>query len=195
LLELALERISSMDRENSLILEIGTGCGALAICMAREKKGMVRIVATDISTGALQIARENASMHGCEGYISFVKADLFPPLKGPEVDLIVCNPPYIPSSHIPALDPEIKDYEPRWAIDGGPDGLDQIRRIIALSPFFLKPKGELLMEIGFDQAERVVRIIEENGCFDETTISHDLSGKERIVWARMGSGNARIHGG
>jgi release factor glutamine methyltransferase len=186
LVELALIRIKAMARGNPLIMDIGTGCGAIAISIAKETNGKVRIIATDISMEALKIANLNARLNGCEGNILFVKADLFPPLKGKEVDLIVCNPPYVPSFKIPFLDPEIKNYEPIMAIDGGPDGLDYIKKIISHSTYFLKSGGELIMEIGFDQGERVIKLIEEIGCFDEKALNFDLSGKERVIWARKG---------
>lgn len=187
LLEIALKRIPLLQHgpKGYLFLDLGTGCGALAICVAKELKGRkARILATDISLAALRIAIENASRLGYRNEISFILADLFPPVRKKEIDLVICNPPYIPTSQIQALEAEIKDFEPREAVDGGPDGLALIRRIIAISPTYLKPGGVLILEVDSSQADGVAEMMRRDEGFDSALIHKDLEGRKRAVEAQ-----------
>ena len=166
-----------------LVLELGTGSGAIAISLAKEVKEIF-IVATDISREALGLARENALRADVERKIGFVNGDLFNALqsgkeKGP-FDLIVSNPPYVTRSEIGSLAKEVRS-EPRIALDGGEDGLDFYRRIISQAPSHLQAEGWLLLELGQGQGARVSALIEEKGGFSKPQIFSDLSGIERVV--------------
>jgi len=169
------------------ILEIGTGSGAIAIALAKEKKDIF-LVATDISRDALGLARENAESAGVQNQIKFVNGDLFDPFclfkkRGP-FDLILSNPPYINRPEIHTLAKDVRDYEPIIALDGGEDGLDFYRRIISQAPFYLREKGWLLLEIGQGQSKKVAEQIERRGVFLKPQILPDLSGIERVVKAQ-----------
>jgi release factor glutamine methyltransferase len=168
------------------ILELCTGVGGIAIALARELPHAA-ILATDISRRALRIARENAKTHGVADRITFLRGDLWRALdgRGPEglADLVVSNPPYIPSRAIPTLMAEVQ-WEPRQALDGGEDGLVFHRAIIAGAPRRLRPGGFLLLEIGADQAEAVRGLFESAGGFDAPGVYRDLAGRDRVVAAR-----------
>jgi release factor glutamine methyltransferase len=153
-------------------LEIGTGSGAVAIALAlRGGSG----VATDVSPRALEIARENAARHGVPDRIRFVEADLF---AGGTFDLVVSNPPYVAADELEALPPEVK-HEPRLALDGGPEGLDVIRRIVAGAR---ARAPRLLLECAPHQAERVRDLALRAG-FSSVRIYRDLDGFDRVVEA------------
>ncbi|MEK6546109.1 MAG: HemK/PrmC family methyltransferase, partial [Nitrospinota bacterium] len=170
------------------ILDIGTGCGNIAVSIAVECRDC-HIFAVDKSDASLLVAKENAIIHNIAGRITFLKGDLYspfnpplPPLvkggKGGFFDIIVSNPPYIPTEDIKGLMPEVKDWEPIEALDGGKDGLEVIRRIIDGAQ-----GGCIVMEIGFGQAEDVRNIIKETGKFSDIRFIKDLSGIERVVVA------------
>lgn len=169
-----------------ILIDLCTGSGAVAIALARELPGAA-LFATDISRRALRIARSNAEAHGVVDRITFLRGNLWRALNGDgpggQTDLVVSNPPYIPSGIIPTLMPEIQ-WEPRRALDGGRDGLEFHRAIIAGAPQHIRPGGFLLLEIGADQAESVARLLEESGGFDETRVLPDLAGRDRVVIAR-----------
>jgi release factor glutamine methyltransferase len=165
------------------ILELGTGSGAIAVALATELPG-ASILATDISSQALSVARDNASAHGVTS-ISFLEGDLYKPLRDEKktFDLIISNPPYISSADIPRLPGGIRDYEPHSALDGGSDGLDFYRRIIAGAHRFLKPGGWLLLEVGDKQSRDVSALISRTGHFSSPGTAKDLLGIERVVKA------------
>jgi release factor glutamine methyltransferase len=165
------------------ILELGTGSGAIAVALAAELPG-ASILATDISSQALLVARENASAHGVTS-IRFLQGDLYEPLLGKRkvFDLIISNPPYIPSDEIPRLPAGIRNYEPHDALDGGSDGLDCYRRITADVHRFLKPGGWLLLEVGDKQSKDVSAMISGTGHFSSPETVKDLLGIERVVKA------------
>ena len=165
------------------ILEIGTGSGAISVALAKELPKAF-IIATDISPDALSVARENAYFHGVKS-IKFIEGDLYDPIKYQRnsFDLIISNPPYIPSGEISGLPPGIRDYEPHIAIDGGSDGLEYHRKIAIGAHNYLKPGGCLLLEVGINQSERVSNIISQTGKFSPPKILKDLSNVERVVKA------------
>jgi release factor glutamine methyltransferase len=187
------------------ILDIGTGCGNIAVSVAVECHDC-HILAVDKSDASLSVAKENAIIHNVAGRITFLKGDLYspfnpplPPLvrggKGGFFDIIVSNPPYIPTEDIKGLMPEVKDWEPIEALDGGKDGLEVIKKIINAAPEFLKPTpaglkqglgGCIVMEIGFGQAEDVRNIIKETGKFSDIKVIKDLSDIERVIVAELG---------
>ena len=164
------------------VLDFGTGSGCLGITLA-VKCPKAQIHALDISAGALALARENAARHNVSDRIGFFQGDGFTPLPpGLRVDLIVANPPYIPSSELSALQPDVRDYEPHRALDGGPDGLDYYRRLSLESPPFLTSRGKIMLEIGDGQAEPVRSLFEEQKWIVEAIIA-DYTQRPRIVIA------------
>jgi release factor glutamine methyltransferase len=190
--ELLVEQSLSILSENLLrrtphVLDIGTGSGAIAISLAKERRDLF-IVATDISGEALLLARENAMSSGVLHQITFVKGDLFGPFrrlrKKEPFDLIVSNPPYIHRLEIQNLAREIKDHEPFVALDGGEDGMDFFRGIISRAPSYLRKGGWLLLEVGEDQGEKAAGLMEQEGFFSRPERIKDFSGIERVVKAQ-----------
>ncbi|MCD6508292.1 peptide chain release factor N(5)-glutamine methyltransferase [Candidatus Poribacteria bacterium] len=179
--ELLVEEIARRlkDEKPGEILDVGTGCGAIAISLAKFLPEW-RVVATDVSEGAIELACQNAEAIGVE--VDFKIGDMFEPVDGMRFDCIVSNPPYIPSDQISNLQPEI-GYEPREALDGGRDGLEVIRRLILNSTRHIHPGGLIGIEIGFDQAQKAIKLMEEAGYADVEVI-RDYSGIERILIAR-----------
>ena len=164
--------------EGQSVLDLCTGSGAIAVSVYKEleKHGRkVQMTAVDISADALALAAENAEYNGAE--IKFVQSDLFKRLRG-RFDIIVSNPPYIPSADIEGLQREVKDFEPRLALDGGADGLDIYRRIAEEASKYLNRDGMLLMEVGEGQAEAVVRLF-KNCAY--SMIVKDFNGVDRYV--------------
>lgn len=182
LVEAVLEELR--DRPVPNILEIGTGSGAIAVAIALENRS-ARIVATDIDRLALEAARFNAENLGVSGCIDFVASDLFTALReGSKFDVICCNPPYIPSDVIPTLEPEI-NFEPRRALDGGPDGLNVIRQLVSQARNYLAERGVLIIEIGSEQEAWVREMFETLGGLHDVHTFPDLSGKPRVVSGRL----------
>lgn len=163
------------------ILDLCTGSGCIALGILNYTNGTTAYC-TDISDEALELASENAETLGFAERITFEKTDLFPG-KEMKADLIVSNPPYISSSVIETLQPEVKDYEPRLALDGGGDGLDFYRRIAAGARDYLFSSGYLIMEIGFDQADQVKQLLLDEGCYHDIEVIKDFSGNDRVVKA------------
>jgi release factor glutamine methyltransferase len=171
------------------ILDLATGTGAIAITLAKELKE-VSIVATDISDIAIKVAKENAKLHGVQKHITFLKGDIFHPLqeKVEFFNLIVSNPPYIPRGDIKDLQPEVKGFEPKIALDGDKDGLSFYRRILPQVDKYLMNDGWLILEVGKGQAHKVAKLIEDCGEFHLTSIVKDFSEIERVVTAQKSSG-------
>ncbi|MBD3357352.1 MAG: peptide chain release factor N(5)-glutamine methyltransferase [Chitinivibrionales bacterium] len=167
------------------ILDIGTGSGAIAVALAKERPAAI-ITATDISASALETAKRNAALNHVTA-ITFRHGDLFDPVRDREhnFDLIVSNPPYIPTDETSRLPKGLRDYEPYSAFDGGPDGLALYRRIIREAPRYLKADGILMVEVGYDQSTAVSNLIREAGGFRPPETVRDLSGLERVVKAQM----------
>jgi release factor glutamine methyltransferase len=166
------------------ILDLGTGCGAIALALAsREPQHL--FFASDIFKAATRIAKQNAKRHALDDRIHFFVGDWMEPLQGKTklFDLIISNPPYVPSGGIPELQPEIYKYEPLSALDGEEDGLGCLRKIIGAAHRLLKPRGSLVLEIGYDQKVAVQRVIERCGKYEEVVFSRDYSGMDRV--ARM----------
>lgn len=165
------------------VLDLGTGSGCLAIAIAKNcPKALIH--ATDISEEALAVARQNTKIHGLTERISLFLGDGFnavPPAA--RYDLIVTNPPYIASNVIPKLEPEVRDHDPRAALDGGPDGLAVIRRIAADGPTFMKPASTLMLEFGDEQAAAMQKIFSALP-WQVQSIEKDFSARERFLIAR-----------
>ncbi|PIU51792.1 peptide chain release factor N(5)-glutamine methyltransferase, partial [Candidatus Desantisbacteria bacterium CG07_land_8_20_14_0_80_39_15] len=173
--------------DSPLIVDIGTGCGNIAIALAKSIP-CFRIYATDISSEALELARENAKKNAVsKERISFLQGDLFKPLNDlnlfNKIDILVSNPPYIPSGEIENLPSEVL-FEPRIAIDGEFDGLGFYRKIINESPLYLKNGGYLFLEIGFNQADEVKRLISKNSNFTKPDVVLDYMGIDRIIFTQ-----------
>lgn len=170
------------------ILELGTGSGAIAVSLAKEKPAP-EIWATDISPAALEVARTNASRHGVAHKIHFCAGDLFEAVayltgRWGFFQMIVSNPPYVRSEEFDRLPRDVRDFEPRIALDGGPDGLDFYRRIVRAGRLYLASSGLVLFEIGEDMADEVVRLFTDAGCFTPARVYRDYSGRDRVVSAR-----------
>ena len=165
------------------ILDLCTGSGIIGIalkkiCFASD------VVMSDISDKALEVAAFNAKENKAD--VKIIKSDMFEGLKDEKpFNMIVSNPPYIPSKAIEELEPEVKDHDPMLALSGGEDGLDFYRKIALEAPKHLLPKGELLMEIGYDQGDDVTKILTESGAFENIEIMKDLAGNDRVAYARL----------
>ncbi len=165
--------------DDALVVDVGTGSGCIVISLALARPGW-RCVGLDISADALALARENAAALGVETRIAFAQAGLSDCLDPESADAIVANLPYIASGECDRLPRDVRDFDPRTALDGGPDGLDVIRDIVPDAAIALRPGGRLFLEIGETQAAAVQRILEAEG-FREITISRDLAGRDRIA--------------
>jgi len=150
-------QLASEKSPRNLFYDIGTGSGVLAIVLAREFPE-ARIVATDISSHALTVAKRNASRHGVADRITFIETSFLDGLDEP-AQLIVSNPPYVPALSKPALSPEVRDYEPSVAVYGGDDGLEGLRRVLEESTVRLVAGGWLIVEFGYGQEEAVVKLV------------------------------------
>ncbi|MDB6024485.1 MAG: Release factor glutamine methyltransferase [Verrucomicrobiales bacterium] len=168
----------------AIALDLCTGSGCLAIAMATHSPG-ARLYATDISAEALDCARQNVTKHNVADRIELLQGDGFTPIPAEvSFDLIVSNPPYISSAEIETLEPEVRDFDPRLALDGGTDGLDFYRRIAADARRFLKPDGRIMLEFGDGQATAIAEIFHAQNWVVET-IERDYTQRERILIAHL----------
>ena len=164
------------------LIDLGTGTGAIAITLVKNCPD-VEAVMTDISAGALETACENALINGVKNRISAIEGSWFEAVEG-RFDMIVSNPPYIDSNQVDQLDPDVRDFDPRAALDGGPDGLDAYRSIARDCETFLAEDGVIALEIGFDQKQTVTAIFRDAGYARLEAVS-DLGGNDRVlVFAR-----------
>ena len=166
------------------ILDLCTGSGAIAVSLAKYIEGS-QITATDISRKALSIAKLNATNNNVEDRITFVSSDLFQNISEEKYDIIVSNPPYIKRKVIKTLDEEVK-REPIIALDGGNDGLDFYKKIIGNAYQYLKYKGYLCLEIGYDQKDEVIDLINKEEKYIDTYSKKDLFDNDRIVITKLG---------
>lgn len=181
LVEVVLERTRHLSM-CMRALDLCTGSGCVGITLARERP-TTQIVMTDVSADALTVARENALRLGAYNLASF-QGDLFAALNpNLRFDVIASNPPYIASAEIPTLMADVRDFEPKLALDGGRDGLDLVRRIVKEAPAHLEKNGIVALEIGYDEAERTRAIFSEHGFADIET-KRDYGKIERVVSAR-----------
>lgn len=169
------------------LVDVGTGSGCLAIACA-FKLPDARVAAVDLSPAALDVARQNARRHNLTDRVEFLEGDLLAPLAGaPPFDAIVSNPPYIPTADVANLEPGVRDHEPTLALDGGPDGLDVVRRLIQQAAPMLKPGGRLILEIGAAQETPVRELIAEAGVWELRPTVRDLQGHPRVIHATRNS--------
>jgi release factor glutamine methyltransferase len=182
IVESALERLADANRAWR-IADVGTGSGCIAVAVASERPA-ASFTATDLSEAALDVARQNASRHGVGDRITFLRTSILHDASGP-FDLIVANPPYVPSSARPTLAPDVKDFEPDAALFGhGADGLDEVRAILAQSATRLAPGGWLLIEFGYGQGAAVRAALENVSGLELEGILTDLQDHERTLVAR-----------
>ncbi|MCX6371499.1 MAG: peptide chain release factor N(5)-glutamine methyltransferase [Actinobacteria bacterium] len=170
-------------------LDVGTGSGCIALALAAENP-FVRVLATDVSEAALEVARRNAARLGLGGRVDIRLGDLLADLPARmRFDVIVSNPPYIPAAEYRALEPNVRDYEPRLALDGGEDGLAVLRRLIPAAAARLRPGGVLAVEVGAGQAAAVRALFAAAGAFRPAEARADLAGIPRVVFARLSAGD------
>jgi release factor glutamine methyltransferase len=182
LVEWVLEVLA--DRPDPVMADLGTGSGAIA-CAVASALPRAEVLAVELASGALAVASRNVRELGLSERVRLLAGDLFAPLGSlsASLDLVVANPPYLPSAVIGSLPPEVSRHEPRAALDGGPDGLGVIRRIVAGAPPVLKPGGWLLMEIGEEQAGPIASLMAAEG-FSGIRARRDLNGVERYIGGR-----------
>ncbi|MGE4357927.1 MAG: peptide chain release factor N(5)-glutamine methyltransferase [Candidatus Omnitrophota bacterium] len=179
LVDTAIELISLFNNKFLKLLEIGTGSGCISVSLA-SKLSNIWITATDISTEAIELAKLNALLNGVSGRIEFIQSDLFSGLPSISTyDIIISNPPYIPTFEIEHLQKEIS-FEPLTALDGGVDGLFYIKKIINQAPQYLSEYGILIMEIGAGQREKIEEMFYKSG-FGKIDFIKDYQGIERVV--------------
>jgi release factor glutamine methyltransferase len=182
----ALECVAG--RANARVLDVGTGSGAIAIAIAVNAP-LARVTALDISTDALAVASRNALSHSVEDRVTLRSADCFDILDGGPAlgtfDVIVANPPYLDDTEIAALELEVRGYEPRLALTAGAGGLDIFRRIVAGLSRHLANDGEMIVEVGMEQAPVIAKLLEEAG-LRVVAVINDFAGHPRVVHARRG---------
>jgi release factor glutamine methyltransferase len=182
--ELIVEAVLASAPETQLftMIDACTGSGNVAVAVAKHRKN-ARIVATDISGKALEVARRNAARHGVESRVMFVEADLFGDLRGP-VDVVTVNPPYVPEKDRAGLQPEVGGYEPAVSLFGGRNGLDLVERVVREAPPLLRPGGFLIVEFGFGQEVDVEAVFRSAQDLTLLDLRRDLQGIARTAIAR-----------
>jgi len=186
--ELVVENARSLLRDalRPVVIDLCTGSGCIAICLARELT-TARIFATDRSAEALTVARTNANHHGVEQRIRFIEGDLFGPLNVADMDgsvsVITANPPYVPIGDMAGLQPEVRDFEPELALLAGPEGTEVAGRIISEAPRYLRSGGSLVMEFGMGQAGVLRGMADRTGAYSTIDVLKDLAGIDRVLVA------------
>jgi len=182
--ELVVEAVLASAPEMQLftMIDACTGSGNIAVAVAKERRN-ARIVATDISGRALDVARRNAARHGVESRVTFVEADLFGDLTGP-VDIVTVNPPYVPERNRAGLQPEVGGHEPAVSLFGGHDGLQLLERVVREAPPLLREGGFLIFEFGFGQDVEVETLVTRSRALTLLDLKRDLQGIARTVIAR-----------
>lgn len=185
--EILVEEVMKDLHGGSSILDLCTGSGCILISLLRYSNDC-RGVGVDVSHAALEVARENARELIPDKEYEFLEGDLFEKVEG-KFDVLTSNPPYIPSKAVDVLMPEVRDHEPRLALDGLEDGLHFYRRILKECPPYLNGGANVFFEIGFDQGEAVSKLMREAG-FMEVQVIKDYAGLDRVVWGIFaGSGD------
>lgn len=184
LIDLAIAATRNTDLPQGDWADLGTGSGAIALGLA-DAFPDATIHAVDLSAAALQVAQQNAQTLGFDQRIRFYRGSWLTPLNHLRGLLsgVVANPPYIPQSMIAELQPEVRQHEPHLALDGGEDGLDCMRQLVATAPDYLKPGGIWLVEMMAGQAARVSQLLQDQGCYRDIKIHADLAGIERFALA------------
>jgi release factor glutamine methyltransferase len=180
--EVLVTEASKLAAPAARILDIGVGSGCIAVALAASLP-QAEVWGVDKSPEALALAGRNAALHGVR--VTLFEGSLFEPFPDQRFDLIVSNPPYIPTGDLENLQPEVRDFEPRSALDGGADGLDFYRLIIPAAPDHLSLDGWLLFEVGIGQAEAVQALFEKTGRFGGLFTAKDPNGVDRVVGGRL----------
>ena len=178
--ETGLKLIETWEQPEITAVDVGTGSGAIIVSLVKLADTEIKGIGIDISESALKVAQENAAYQGVESEIDFRRGDLLAPLDQ-EVDLIVSNPPYVPSKELESIQEEVKQ-QPNVALDGGQDGLNYYRQLISQSQDVLKPTGQIILEIGINQAAAVTKLLQQAG-FSQVEVNTDYAGIERVVKA------------
>jgi release factor glutamine methyltransferase len=180
LVELVLARVKSQSSNSKYqIVDVGTGCGCIVISLATHLPDL-RLMATDISGDALALAHENARRHKVNSRIQFLRGDLLAPVPG-RMDGVIANLPYVTTAEWQNLPRHIREQEPRVALDGGPDGLDLIRRLFSQAPRYVKPDGWLMLEIGATQGSAVSALARQAFSLAAVNLHRDYAGLTRVV--------------
>jgi release factor glutamine methyltransferase len=183
LVELALEFVRTCEAGPGVrVVDVGVGCGAIAVALAVNLP-QAEIIANDVSPDALALARRNADRHGVADRIRFLEGDLLGPVDTP-VNVIAANLPYVRTGDFEAGPPEIRDHEPRLGLDGGPDGLRIIERLLRQAPSRLRPGGALFVEIGEEQGEAARKLAAQSFLEARIEVQRDLSGLDRVLVVR-----------
>ena len=182
LVDVVLPELKAASREGMRLIDVGTGCGILAITFALEISGL-EVVAVDLSSDALTLARENAARFNLESRIEFVQSNLLDQTDG-VFRWVVANLPYIPTAELDTLQREVK-HDPKLALDGGRDGLDVIRKLVASLQTRLAPSALIVLEVGPDQAEPVRELLARQN-YRDISMTKDYQGVQRIVSAKYG---------
>ncbi|NBW08252.1 MAG: peptide chain release factor N(5)-glutamine methyltransferase [Caulobacteraceae bacterium] len=176
---LDIAMLAHAPQETFTVADLGTGSGAILLAILSERPA-AKGVGTDISFEALAVARENATNLDLDGRATFLRTEWASGFADQSFDLVVSNPPYIPSGDIPGLDPEVRDHDPHLALDGGPDGLEAYRQLAPEIKRILKADGVFAVEIGWDQGEAVKALFVDQG-FDNVIVVKDLGDRHRVV--------------
>jgi release factor glutamine methyltransferase len=185
LVELIVDQLKpeAANGNNYLLADIGTGSGCIAVSLAKYLPN-IKVTGIDASAEAIVIAHKNAVRHNVEERCEFKVGNLFEPLQE-KVDIIISNPPYIKRKQIGQLAKDVRIWEPRKALDGGPEGLDQISKLLESAPDHLTADGQIFIEIGYDQGEAVRQLAGKTGHYEDISIKKDLNKKDRILYARV----------
>ena len=186
LVEVALKMF---EHEPKRVLDLCCGSGAVGLAIAKERPHST-VLGTDISSGAIEVALANRAAHTLEN-IEFLESDLFDQIDS-VFDVIVCNPPYIRADEMEHLMSDVVNFEPLDALNGGLDGLDFYRRILAAAPAALSDSGVILFAIGYDQAKDLADLIADHHSFDWVGCTQDLGGRDRVVCARHSTSKSSV---
>jgi len=179
--EILAEAVIARARKARLAVDVGTGCGALAVVLALHLPEL-HVLAVDISREALELARGNVRLHGLHGRVLVAASDLLSAVGRP-ADVVAANLPYVRTGEFPSLAPEVRDYEPRLGLDGGEDGLEVIRRLSVQLADHLSPDGLAALEVGAGQAEEVAKLLTRRGLTGIEVVA-DYAGIPRVVLGR-----------
>jgi release factor glutamine methyltransferase len=191
LVERVLKLIEESRDASPLIVDVGTGSGCIAVSVAVHAP-QARMIATDVSRAALDIAIKNAEKHGVRDRIEFLAGDLLTPLMGRDlegaIDIIASNPPYVNAGSVDDLQTEVRDWEPHAALFGGPEGLDFYRRLFGRAIEYLEPRGFMVIEIGYDQFDAISELSDANS-WEIVDVTRDLQDIPRTLTLRNASDN------
>ena len=185
--EILVEEVINIAKniENPVILDLCTGSGAIAVSIAKYIPG-AKVVAIDISSDALEVAKKNAKFNGVSNNIEFIQSDMFKKVHEKSFDIIVSNPPYIPTAHIKKLSKDVQN-EPIIALDGGKTGLEFYEKIAKEGYQYLKTGGYICLEIGYDQRRKVKEIIDMEKVYTNTYCKKDLCENDRVIVTTFGN--------